>query len=354
MKLSIKQSGIYKITNKVNNKIYIGSAVNIKTRWSKHIGSLNKNKHENRYLQNSWNKYGGENFKFEVLEYVKDKEKLIEREQYWIDKTNCTNRNIGYNICPKAGSCLGKKCTKEQIEKMREKALGRKASKETRIKLSEIRTGELNSRSKINEETAKIIKYLTIYTKVRIVDIAKYYGIDDCSVLDIKKCRNWSHITIDNNFLTKEESYAILNEILKFNKQPTIRDIIEIKLLQKYSILNQSEISKLYNIDKNLVHKIAIEKYRFNPSISYYKSLPYYLEEISYKIAMKRSIATINDNFRKIIVYFIVNTNLSRKQLMEVFNIKHSSLDDMKHNYSKEYIVGYALPLFYQKILEEL
>ena len=65
-------SGIYIIKNTINGKFYIGSAVNIKTRWSQHRHQLKHNKHGNRYLQRSWNKHGTENFVFEVLEYVKD------------------------------------------------------------------------------------------------------------------------------------------------------------------------------------------------------------------------------------------------------------------------------------------
>jgi hypothetical protein len=43
-------------------------------------------------LQNAWNKYGEDNFYFSVLELVPDKDKLIEREQYWIDKLNACDR----------------------------------------------------------------------------------------------------------------------------------------------------------------------------------------------------------------------------------------------------------------------
>lgn len=57
-------SGIYKITNKVNGKLYIGSTNNFSTRWRNHKHNLLKNKHCNRYLQSSVNKYGLANFEF--------------------------------------------------------------------------------------------------------------------------------------------------------------------------------------------------------------------------------------------------------------------------------------------------
>ena len=49
-------NGIYKIESKIKpNQIYIGSAVNVRVRWSNHLSKLNKNKHENPKLQNHYN-----------------------------------------------------------------------------------------------------------------------------------------------------------------------------------------------------------------------------------------------------------------------------------------------------------
>lgn len=78
-------SGIYKIENKVNNKVYIGSSKNINTRWGQHKNMLNNNKHHSIKLQRAWNKYGEANFIFEVIEEC-DIEKLLYLEQFYIDK----------------------------------------------------------------------------------------------------------------------------------------------------------------------------------------------------------------------------------------------------------------------------
>jgi hypothetical protein len=53
--------------------------------------------HVNRYLQAAWNKYGEENFTFEILEFV-DVSHLMEAEQEWIDATACIDRDIGFNV----------------------------------------------------------------------------------------------------------------------------------------------------------------------------------------------------------------------------------------------------------------
>lgn len=87
--------GIYKITNIINNKVYIGQSIDIERRIKEHIRGLNGGYAHNPHFQNSWNKYGEDNFKFEVLEVVDDTNKLDDLEIYYIDKYN--SKNNGYN-----------------------------------------------------------------------------------------------------------------------------------------------------------------------------------------------------------------------------------------------------------------
>lgn len=107
LNIKYKVSGIYKITNLVTNKYYIGSASCLNTRISKHKSLLIKNKHYNKHLQSSFNKYTIENFKIEILE-ICEKERLINREQYYIDLMH-----PHYNKCLIAGNTLGYKHTEE-------------------------------------------------------------------------------------------------------------------------------------------------------------------------------------------------------------------------------------------------
>lgn len=65
-------SGIYRIVNLKNGKFYLGSSKNINRRWSIHKSALKHNKHHCAYLQRSWNKYGRENFAFEILKEMPD------------------------------------------------------------------------------------------------------------------------------------------------------------------------------------------------------------------------------------------------------------------------------------------
>lgn len=98
-----RRSGIYQIRCKVNGKIYVGSAVNLAGRWYLHRRNLRQRTHHNLHLQQAWDKYGEENFEFSVLEFVGASD-LLKSEQAWIDATGCTDRKIGFNIFPLAGS----------------------------------------------------------------------------------------------------------------------------------------------------------------------------------------------------------------------------------------------------------
>lgn len=75
--------GIYKITNTLTNGVYVGKSVFLERRFSEHMNSLSRGKHENPLLQNTYNKHGPEVFTFEVIEYT-SLETIDAREIYWI------------------------------------------------------------------------------------------------------------------------------------------------------------------------------------------------------------------------------------------------------------------------------
>lgn len=122
------KSGIYLITNLANNKVYVGQSIDLWTRINEgYLQKLPKNKGHNRYLQRSWIKYGEDNFKFEVIEYV-EIDDLNERETFWIKRYQSCNNKFGYNMIPQGGSNRG------QI-----------VSEETRKKISKANKGKNNS-----------------------------------------------------------------------------------------------------------------------------------------------------------------------------------------------------------------
>ena len=132
-------SGIYKITNTTNGKVYVGSAVNFDTRWKEHARELRKGTHHSSALQNAWNKYGEENFEFSIIEECERTRKvLLGREQYWMDTLDSVAK--GYNIAKTAGSQLGMKQSPEAIAARVEKNPGKKRTPETRALMSEVQS----------------------------------------------------------------------------------------------------------------------------------------------------------------------------------------------------------------------
>lgn len=86
---------IYKITNKINGKFYIGlTTETLEKRWKNHIRASKKC---DRHLYNSMRKYGIENFKIETIDETNDLEKLGELERKYISEYNSTDQSIGYN-----------------------------------------------------------------------------------------------------------------------------------------------------------------------------------------------------------------------------------------------------------------
>lgn len=91
--------GIYKFTNKINNKVYVGQSKNIEERYKNHIRSCftPKCNRYNKYLYKAIRKYGLENFEFEILEECKIEE-LNEKEMYYISHFNSNDLAKGYNL----------------------------------------------------------------------------------------------------------------------------------------------------------------------------------------------------------------------------------------------------------------
>ena len=145
----MKIQGIYKIVNKINNKIYIGQSIDIDKRF--YIHRQNSINNINHPLYNSIKCYGIDNFEFIIIEEIEDVNILDIREQYYIDHYKSYDRNFGYNLSPTAGgSNRGFKLSEESIRKRTESRKGYKHSEETKLKMSNSSKGKIKTKEHIN------------------------------------------------------------------------------------------------------------------------------------------------------------------------------------------------------------
>lgn len=119
--------GIYSINNLVNGKRYVGKSINIEKRIWAHFNQLKKESpvgYVNRHLFLSVRKHGIANFDWEILESFEiiDDSLIADREVFWMDHHNTTDRDYGYNLMRDSSTKLV--VHPETKELLREVALG--------------------------------------------------------------------------------------------------------------------------------------------------------------------------------------------------------------------------------------
>lgn len=132
---------IYRYTNKLNGKVYIGQTINEAKRKSRH-----KSCKDQDYFHNAIKKYGWENFDYEVVERV-DSKLLDERETFWIVECRSNEREYGYNLSlggegggkrnPEVGLKISQTMKGKHMSPDTEFKKGHIMSEETRLKISE-------------------------------------------------------------------------------------------------------------------------------------------------------------------------------------------------------------------------
>lgn len=155
-------TGIYKIENTINGKVYIGQSVNIKKRFIEHryrAYDKSDEKTYSLYLYSAIRKHGVENFSFSIIEEC-NAEELNEREMYWIDHYHANQKEYGYNLSDGGNS--------KYIRHM-------------------------NDSSNISARKTKIeeIKYLLINTDMPIQEIARRFNMTTDSITNINRGHSW-------------------------------------------------------------------------------------------------------------------------------------------------------------------
>lgn len=193
---------IYFIENRLNGKIYVGKAVDPKKRWRTHrcVASKGKEKYPNKYfaIHAAIAKYGVSNFSFRVIECCSNNIQANSAEMDWI---SCL-KNLGvflYNETEGGdGATPGVKFTEEHKKNISKSKLGKKASPEARVNMSEARklefAGEKNNKAKIQANTAIQIRKLYSTGEYTHRQLAIVFNLTHATVGKIIRRELWAHI----------------------------------------------------------------------------------------------------------------------------------------------------------------
>lgn len=202
------KKAIYKITNLINGKVYIGQSVHPNRRWIEHK-QYAMNGIDDYPIHQAIRKYGKENFTFEILEEVED---YNEEEKRLIKVYNSLVPN-GYNICPGGES--------------------------------HAMYGEDNPRNTVKNSDVPLIIQDLKDNKMSDREIAKKYYLTDKIIADIN--HGYTH-RLDG------ESYPI--RVKKGKQKLTLKEVSEIKDLLSNSGISYQEIANIYKVSKGTIYHI--------------------------------------------------------------------------------------------------
>ena len=220
---------IYSITNLINNKRYIGISQNYEDRKRVHLWALKNNKHKNEKLQNSVNKYGLDNFKFEILKKVETDNRIeaLKIENYYIKKYDSYNN--GYN-----------------------KSLGFEGS--TLLKISE-ETKEKHRMMMINNKIWLNRKH-TEEAKIKIGNAHRGKKLSDKTKQKLSDAKKGKFKGKDNPFFNKKHTEETKEKLRKTNGNP----IICIETDEEFQSINQC--AKKMNLDRKAIERVLKGVYK--------------------------------------------------------------------------------------------
>lgn len=224
---------IYKITNNINGKIYIGQTNNPTRRWWQHTSSARCNK-GNQLITKAMIKHGLDNFDFSVICTCCTQEDTDEIEILLIKQYNSTDMSVGYNLAKggsklistpeirnkiskslkeyyknndgankgkvlsketrdkiskssmgKPGTNKGKKFSEEWRQKISESNMGKKFTEKRLKRMSESHMGHIPVNRKLTFKEAEKIREIYKNTKIPQKELGKRYGISQASINDL-------------------------------------------------------------------------------------------------------------------------------------------------------------------------
>lgn len=198
---------IYKTTNNVNGKMYIGQKKYGTQKEDMYLGS-------GTLIKRAINKYGAENFSRVIIDEANSREELNELEKYWINYYNAVDSDQFYNIAAggEGGNTIAGYSEEELAihNEVRNKALKLAA-----------KCGEESSASKLTENQVKdIIKRLLNHEST--FEIADVYGVAQATISDIRRHATWCELTNGIEFPDGGAKHRLNSNTAKAVKQLSI------------------------------------------------------------------------------------------------------------------------------------
>lgn len=240
---------VYCITNLINEKKYIGQTTKFKNRKNEHLYKLENDIHENKHLQNSYNKYGKDNFVFTIINKNIPVEILDDWELYYIEEIYGTYSNKGYNMI----------LSHEALRGENNPFYGKKHSDEVLRRISKKISGENSSSVKYSRN-----KYLEEYKKLINSDKSylEFSYSSKFSAPVLRKVVNHVHWTTENMPEFCRLKYKPRN---KGENNPastlTLEECLEIYKRYNKENITQKELGKEYSVHRKLVGRITNHKH---------------------------------------------------------------------------------------------
>lgn len=232
---------IYKIINKINNKVYIGkTGRNIDVRWREHCSKASQG--INTYLYNAIRKYGEDNFIIEEIDKTENSNEINLLEQKWITFYDSSNKNKGYNLTKGGDGNL--QYDWDEIYFLWDKGLSIKEISE-KLKCNRTTVGEalkFHSSYSLSESLAR-----SNWQKISILqyDKNKKFIKKYSTITEAAKENNCSPHTLFN--CIKNQTYSALGFYWVKDEQQIFNDIKLVSKKNKVSIIQYSLNDKILN-----------------------------------------------------------------------------------------------------------
>ena len=301
---------IYKITNKINGKSYIGlTTTSLKKRW---LGHKYSSKTENYPLYYSIRKYGIENFTIELITECYSKQELNSKEKELIIFYKCRNRDFGYNL-DEGGNSFGK--MSEEV-----------------VKQNSIRNSHENHpRAKLNWND--IFDILENKENLSMIKLRKKYNISESYLSAIFRSEYWN-IKDAPAHIKEKISIDFKPNIIREFDNPENNNLSELNWKEVISIrlnkekLTQDELAEKYKVSYNCIRNILLNKSWLMDKCpdNLKQDLPENFCKIYKKPKDLESFEYVILNWEDVTKIRINEENLSNKDLAKKYNTSHDNI----------------------------